>query len=160
MMINYVKIGGQERPIAFGHAVAYDYQDKTGENFNALLIQVSEMFALSAQAMTDAENVPDVELEDAALFLGQERRKTLSTFSVKPMTDVVYYGLLFAHRRKNVPVDFEAADVAEWLFDDNEALTACLRLLMDSLPKAPEDAEAKKKPAPSKQAKQTRKSAK
>jgi hypothetical protein len=67
---------------------------------------------------------------------------------VVPLTDLVYYGMLYAHRREGVAVDFEAADVAGWVFDDAEAMTACLRFLMDSLPQNKGTGDAKKKTMP------------
>jgi len=46
----------------------------------------------------------------------------------------VYYGMLYAHRKEKIAIDFEPADVAGWIFDDPEAMAACVRLLMESLP--------------------------
>lgn len=146
-MITYIKIGGKRRPIAFGYQVSYDYEINTGRNYNALLVAVSDMFARSATAMTGNESDADAqEIEDVAQFMSDERRKAVTEFSVVPLTDLVFYGMLYAHRKERIEVDFEAADVADWIFSDREAMTACLRLLMDASPaKANDDDAAAKK---------------
>lgn len=144
-MISYLNIGGRERPVAFGHAVAYDYEANTGNNYNALLMTVAQMFVSSAEAVAGPDGVPDLEIEAAAILMSEQRRNAVATFSVKPLTDVVYFGMLYAHRRERVEVDFEASDVAEWVFGDTVAMAACMRLLMESLPQN-QDAGAKKKP--------------
>lgn len=151
-MITYIRIGGKQRPVCFGHQVAYDYEFNTGRNYNALLVSVSEMFFKSAAAIGDADAAADMELEAAALLLSEEKKQAVATFSVVPLTDLVYHGMLYAHRREGLEIDFEAADVAGWVFDDPDTMSACMRLMMESLPQNKAAADAKKKttsqPAP------------
>lgn len=146
-MITYIRIGGEQRPVCFGHQVAYDYEFNTGRNYNELLMAVSEMFVKSAAAIAGPDGAPDMEIDEIAILMSEDRKKAIRQFSVVPLTDLVYYGMLYAHRRERIEVTFEAADVAGWVFDDNDAMTACLRLMMDSLPQNKSD-DAKKKPMP------------
>lgn len=144
-MINYVTIGGEQRPVAFGHKVAYDYEINTGKNYNALLVAVSEMFFASAAAVSGADGAADMDIDEIAIHLSEDRKKAVEQFSVVPLTDIVYYGMLYAHRREGIEVDFEPSDVAEWIFGDQAAMNACMRLLMESLP-ANKDAQKKTQP--------------
>lgn len=147
-MITYIRIGGKQRPVCFGHQVAYDYEFNTGKNYNALLVKVSDMFFQSAAAITGPDGAVDMEIDEVAILMSEERKQAITEFSVMPLTDLVYYGMLYAHRREGVEVDFEAADVAGWVFDDPQAMTDCLRLMMESLPQNKPDAGAKKKTTP------------
>lgn len=144
-MITWIRIGGKQRPVCFAYSVAYDYQANTGRNYNELLVQVSEMFFQSAAAVVGPDGAVDMEIDEAAILLSEERKKAVSKFSVVPLTDLVYYGMLYAHRREGIEVDFEAADVADWVFGDQETMNACLRLMMESLPQNRQTADAKKK---------------
>lgn len=144
-MITYIRIGGKQRPVCFGHQVAYDYEFNTGRNYNALLMKVSDMFFQSAAAVAGPDGAADMEIDEVAILMSEERKKAITEFSVVPLTDLVYYGMLYAHRREGIEVDFEAADVAGWVFDDQSAMTDCLRLMMASLPQNKDAAGAKKK---------------
>lgn len=145
-MITYIKIGGRQRPIAFGYKVAYDYEINTGKSYNELLMAVSDMFLQSAAAMTGSETgAEQQDLEDVVQFMGEERRRALSQFSIVPLTNLVYYGMLYAHRKEGLDIDFEASDVAEWIFSDRAAMTSCLRILMDASPSNGADDSASKK---------------
>lgn len=146
-MITYIRIGGKQRPVCFGHQVAYDYEFNTGRNYNALLMAVSEMMFQSAVAVAGNDGAADMEIDEVAILMSEERKKAITQFSVVPLTDLVYYGMLYAHRREGLEVTFEASEVAGWVFDDRETMTACLRLMMESLPQNKTDADAKKKTA-------------
>ena len=153
-MITYIKIGGKRRPISFGYQVSYDYEVNTGRNYNALLMAVSDMFTRSAIAMSGNESdAGEQDIEDVANFIGDERRKAINEFAVVPLTDLVFYGMLYAHRKEGIEIDFEPADVADWVFSDPAAMSACLRLLMDASASQTDKAESAKKNAmgPSKQ---------
>lgn len=143
-MITYIRIGGKQRPVCFGHQVAYDYEFNTGRNYNALLMSVSEMFFQSAAAVAGPDGAVDMEIDELAILMSDERKKAITQFSVVPLTDLVYHGMLYAYRREGLEVNFEASDVAGWVFDDHEAMTNCIRLMMESLPQNKAD-EAKKK---------------
>ncbi len=148
-MITYIRIGGKQRPVCFGHQVAYDYEFNTGLNYNALLVKVSEMFFHSAAAVTGSDGAVDMEIDEVAILLSEERKKAVAEFSVVPLTDLVYYGMLYAHRREGIEVDFEASQVAGWVFDDPNTMSDCIRLLMESLPQNKPGGDAKKKMTPS-----------
>lgn len=111
-------MGGKERPLAFGYEVAYAYEADTGGNYNALIYKIAEEMTKAANAM--GEN---------------DLMAVASAVSVKPITDVVYHGLKYAHRRADLETDFEAEDVAEWLFSNPAAMQACVQALFDSLPR-------------------------
>lgn len=144
-MITYIRIGGKQRPVCFGHQVAYDYEFNTGRNYNALLMGVSDMMFQSAAAITGPDGAADMEIDEVAILLNEDRKRAITNFSVVPLTDLVYHGMVYAHRREGIPLDFEASEVAGWVFDDHQAMTDCLRLMMESLPKTD---EAKKKTMP------------
>lgn len=151
-MITYIQIGGKRRPVAFGYAVAYDYELNTGRNYNDLMVRVSEMMMIAAQIKQDV-SPGEMEIDEAvAIMTNEKTRRAMGAFSVVPMTDATYHGMLYAHRREGLAVDFEASDVAGWLFGDKKAMAACMKLLVDSLPKQgdeedPAPSEAKKKTA-------------
>lgn len=148
-MIDYIKIGGKERPIAFGHRVAYNYEVTTGRNYNALVLQVADMITKSAAAMPGVDPA-GMELEDAATMLHSSGRKAAESFSIVPLTKLTFIGLQYAHRKEGIAVDFEEEDVAEWLFDDPAAMQAVFVCLFESLPKADKaDDEKKSAPRPS-----------
>lgn len=133
-MIQYIRIGGQDRPVAFGHKVSYDYEINTGKSYNELLLRVGETLNASA-ALVPGQSKDLVDIEVAASVLTDpEKRRAVAAFSVVPLTDLVYYGMVYAHRKERIPLDFEAADVAEWLFGDFVAMGVVVRLLFDSLP--------------------------
>lgn len=146
-MIDYIKIGGAERPIAFGHRVAYNYEVTTGHNYNALVLQVADMITKSAAAMPGVDPA-GTELEDAAAMLHSNGRKAAESFSIVPLTKLTFIGLQYAHRKEGVPVDFDEEDVAEWLFDDPAAMQAVFVCLFESLPKGDAEEGSEKKSAP------------
>lgn len=127
-MTTWVKLGGVERPLSFGYAVAYAYESQTGGNYNELLFKVAGEMDQAGQAVVDNDMV-----------------RVATAMHVKPLTDLVYFGLKYAHRKEGVDVDFEVEDVAEWLFSDQAAMTACITALFDSLPKPTGEDAAKKK---------------
>lgn len=132
-MVNWIEIGGKERPVAFGYAVAYAYETQTGGNYNELIYTVAG------------------EMEQAGRAINNNDLNGVATaVHVKPLTDLVFFGLKYAHRKEGVAIDFEAEDVAEWLFSDQAAITACVTALFESLPQpksedAAQPSAAKKK---------------
>lgn len=129
-MAQWVKIGGRERPISFGYEVGYAYEMATGANYNELIMQIAAEITAAGQAMSD-----------------NDLNRVAVAMRVKPLTDVVYYGLKYAHRQERIDIDFEPEDVAGWLFRDQSAIQACVTALFESLPKPGEsdDVPAKKK---------------
>jgi hypothetical protein len=138
-MVNWIKLGGKERPLSVGYEVAKTYEIKTGGNYNAIVVQfVREVRA--AAGLFD-NNTP---IEEVGLSF-------LSALSVTPISSLVYYGLLHGHRREGLNVDFSEDDVIYWIFEDHEALAECIKVLSESLiqRKAGEQGESdetKKKP--------------
>ena len=124
-MVQWVKIGGKERPLAFGYSVAYAYESQTGGNYNELIFKVAGEMEAAGQAMSDNDLV-----------------RVATAMHVKPLTDLVYFGLKYAHRRDGVEIDFEAEDVADWLFSDQNAMQSCVVALFDSLPRPSADGES------------------
>lgn len=124
-MVQWVKIGGKERPLAFGYSVAYAYESQTGGNYNELIFKVAGEMEAAGQAMSDNDLV-----------------RVATAMHVKPLTDLVFFGLKYAHRREGIEIDFEAEDVAEWLFSDQNAMQSCVVALFDSLPRPSADGES------------------
>lgn len=126
-MINWIKLGGQERPLAFGYAVAYAYETQTGGNYNELIFRVASEMEQAGKALSDNDLI-----------------RVATAVHVRPLTDLVFFGLKYAHRKEGIEIDFEPEDVAEWLFTDQEAMQACVTAMFDSLPRPDKD-EPKKK---------------
>lgn len=136
-MVQWVKIGGRERPISFGYEVGYAYEMATGGNYNELIMQIAAEITAAGQAMSD-----------------NDLNRVAVAMRVRPLTDVVYHGLKYAHRREQIEIDFEPEDVAGWLFRDQAAIQACVSALFESLPRPGEsdDESAKKKTVTSRSA--------
>lgn len=132
-MTRWINIGGQDRPLEFSYAVAYDYESDTGGNYNELVFKVAK----EAEAVSLAVASGDL-------------MAIASAMSVKPIADLAYFGLLYAHRNHGITVDFTPRDVAGWLFGDRAAMQAVMITLFESLPKPGEDEGAKKKPTAAK----------
>jgi hypothetical protein len=117
-MVNWIKIGGVERPAVFGYEVAYSYEMATGGNYNQLL------FSIAGQ----------VEESRAGADAGDMLRAA-SALQVKPITDLVFFGLKYGYRKEGMTIDFEVDDVAEWIFTDMSVLQQCITAIFESLPK-------------------------
>lgn len=111
--------------MAFGYSVAYAYESQTGGNYNELIFKVAGEMEAAGQAMSDNDLV-----------------RVATAMHVKPLTDLVYFGLKYAHRREGIEIDFEAEDVADWLFSDQNAMQSCVVALFDSLPRPSADGES------------------
>lgn len=128
-MVNWIELGGKERPLAFGYAVAYAYESQTGGNYNELILRVATELDQAGQAVKD-----------------NDLARVATAMHIKPLTDLVFFGLKYAHRKEGEEIDFEAEDVADWLFSDQRAMQACMAAFFESLPKPDGEAkEAKKK---------------
>lgn len=115
-MTHWIELGGKERPIELNYAIAYDYEEDTGGNYNELVFKVVEEASRVGEAM--AKN----DLKEVAASMG-----------VKNLSDIVYYALLYTHRERSLNVDFAPRDVANWLFSNQEAMTKCLMVVFESL---------------------------
>lgn len=109
--MTYLQIGGQERPILFGFAALYAYEQRTGR-------KALEDFAASA---AQNELTPDA-------------------FSIVFLVDLVHAGLMAGCRKLRQPVDFDEVDVAEWLTDNQEAIAKAMQIFTESFPKAEKNA--------------------
>lgn len=118
-MTTYIRIGGKERPVSFGYSVAYTYESRTGGNYNALIMQIAQEVQAAGEAVSDND-------------LG----RVATAMHVKPIADLVFFGMAHAHRKEGLEVDFEPEDVADWIFGDQNAMTQCMAAFFDSLPKA------------------------
>lgn len=127
-MTQWIKIGGEDRPIEFSYATAYGYESETGGNYNELIFGV----------------VTEVEAVGAAMA-SNDLRAVAAAMRVKPLADLAYYGLVYGYRREKMSVDFGPADVAQWLFSDRTAMQACMTAIFESLPRADGGADTKKK---------------
>lgn len=124
-MVQWVKIGGKERPIAFGWAVAYDYEFQTGGNYiGAVMSLIDEINAIAAVSGSD-------DPADAARIV-----------SVRKITDLVFACLTHAHKEQRIEFPYTVYDVAEWLFTDHEVRGQCILAIMESMPKANADGES------------------
>jgi hypothetical protein len=126
-MVNWIKLGGKERPLAFGYAVAYAYETQTGRNYNELIFQVAAEMEQAGRAMEDNDLL-----------------RVATAVNIRPLTDLVFFGLKYAYRREGMEVDFEAEDVAEWVFGDTQAMHECVTALFESLPRPDKGAPKKK----------------
>lgn len=126
--MNFIKIGGKERPIHFGNEVAYSFQLRTGKKYLAEVNDVltKDLAPIAAEMGTDDTSIAAVNMD------------------VVRLTDLVFGAMVYAHRHEKIEVDFEPEDVGGWLLNDMEALSAAVALLIDSIPmQAPDDAKKK-----------------
>ena len=121
-------MGGVERPVWFGYEVAYTYEAQTGGNYNELLFKVAEDIDKAGQAIADNDIV----------------RAGLS-MRIKPLSDLVYFGMKYAHRKEGMEFNLDVEELAGMLFADNSAVSACITAIFDSLPKPTGEDAAKKK---------------
>ncbi len=121
-MVHYIKIGGKERPVSFGYEVGYSYEMETDGNYNALVYKIVD----GAFAAREALSANDL-------------ARASGTVGVKPLSDVVYFGMKHAHRQEGLEIDFSVEDVAGWIFGSQKTIQACITALMESLPRPSED---------------------
>jgi len=105
--MQYIKIGGRERPILFGMAALYHYEQRTGRK------ALSDFSKMSANPEDETEGI-------SLLFL----------------VDLIYSGLA-AGARKEVPgsvLPFQPEDVAEWVGDDFALIEQVMTIFAESFP--------------------------
>lgn len=132
-MTTWIKLGGKERPMRFTYDAGYKYEEETGGNWNETIFSV----VLASERVKEALAAGD--------FLG-----VASAFSVKPISDLTFFALRYEHRKMGIEIDFEPEDVANWLFSDPPAMSACSAAIHAALPRVQDDDSTKKKPAESK----------
>lgn len=103
--MTYIQLGGEERPILFGFAALYAYEQRTGRKA----------------------------LEDFAGLAAQGANVTES-FSIKFLVDLVLSGLIAGCRKLRQPEDFNEIDVADWLGEDQSLIQQVLKIFTDSFP--------------------------
>lgn len=119
--MTYLYIGGQERPILFGFAALYAYEQRTGRK------ALEDFAGLAAQG----EGMPE-------------------SFSIKFLVDLVLSGLVAGCRKLRQSEDFNEFDVADWLGADQTLIQQVLQIFTDSFPKAEKNAAGPTKPKASK----------
>lgn len=128
-MVHFIELGGVERPVSFGQALAYEYELTTGRSYlrdlQQLFIEISEVAA--------GMNTDDV-------------TTAASQMSVVKFVDLMHCALRLGHRYERQTVGFDAYQVAEWLLGDSEAVSRLVGWLAEANfdPKS-DDGEASKK---------------
>lgn len=122
--MTYISIGGTERPILFGMAALYTYEQRTGRK------ALSDFAALSSG--------PQEAADDPSLMF---------------LVDLIFSGLAAGARKTGLAVDFIAEDVAEWVGNDLPLIERVMRLFVESFPDAKKKeaqpaSAAKPKPKP------------
>lgn len=131
-MIHWIKLGGEERPVCFGYEVARSYELDTGGNYNELLFTIAN----ETQQSFEAYQTGNIAGAVAARRVG-------------PISDLVFAGLKYAYRKEGFVIDFDADDVAGWLFGDTTAMERCITAVFESMPQ-PKSEEGQQQPAASK----------
>ena len=115
--MTYIQLGGEERPILFGFAALYAYEQRTGRK------ALEDFAGLAAQGANVSES-----------------------FSIKFLVDLVLSGLIAGCRKLRQPEDFNEYDVAEWLGEDTALIQQVLKVFTDSFPKHEKNAAGPAKP--------------
>jgi len=103
--MQYIEIGGKERPVLFGFGGLYAYEQRTGR-------RALEDFAKQAAAGPEAPE----------------------SFSIVFLVDLVYCGLLAGCRANRLVEDFSEYDVADWLGSDTGLIEKVLAIFSGSFP--------------------------
>jgi len=114
-MVHYITLGGQERPVCFSYAVAYEYEKQTGHYYEA------DVAALGAQIITAGARAGTDDVATAAREI-----------SMVKFIDILYACLLVGYRKERLRIDFELYDVAEWLTDNRDTVSQFATMLLEA----------------------------
>jgi len=130
MQIQYISLGGKERPVCFSHALAYHYELTTGKSYlRDLDALFQEMVQVAAGANTDNVAV------------------AAQNMSVVRLVDIIHAALTLGARQDRINVEFDQYQVADWLMSDRDAVGILASMLVDANidPGAKQDEDEKKR---------------
>ena len=102
-MIQYIHLGGQDRPITFAYSTAYEYELQTGKSYEKDVAELAgQLIVAGASIGTD----------DVATAVGQ--------ISMVKYIDIAFAALRAGHLKAKTPITFTVHDVADWFGDDKQ----------------------------------------
>jgi len=114
-MIKYIELGGQERPVCFDNSLAYEYELTTGNYYEHDLRALFREIAMAAASIgTDNTDVA----------VGQ--------MSIVKFVDFLHCALRLGYRKTQLPIEFDAYNVADWLLNDGKAVARFTTLLLEA----------------------------
>ncbi len=131
-MTHFIELGEKERPVCFTQALGYEYERTMQRSFLRDLNGLFEQIARVGQAIGTND------VGEAAAGM-----------SVVILVDMAYCALRLGYRREKMEVDFDAYDVADWILNNEPAVSQLTVWLVEAnidTSKKPEPQGSKKKP--------------
>lgn len=114
-MVRYVRLGGQDRPVCFSYAVAYEYERQTGKFYE------QDVQTLAAQVIAAGAEHSTDDVASAARHI-----------SMVKFIDILHACLVVGYRKERMQVDFAPYDVADWLSEDRDTVTEFTAMLLEA----------------------------
>lgn len=115
MIIHYVSVGGNDRPVCFSNALAYHFELTTGKSY------LSELALLFTELGQVASRSGTVDVGVAA-----------AQISVVRFVDIMHSAFVLGARQERIQVDFDQYDVADWLMSDSTAVAQLANMLAEA----------------------------
>lgn len=114
-MLNYIHLGGQDRPITFAYSTAYEYELQTGKSYEKDVAELAgQIIVAGASIGTD----------DVATAVAQ--------ISMVKYIDIAFAALRAGHLKAKIPVTFTVHDVADWFGDDKQKAGQFTEMLLSA----------------------------
>lgn len=123
--MEWIKLGGKDRPIAFKTVMGFIYETKYKRSFQGDFMSLT--LAQVALEAGDMENFG---------------KATEGKTNIVTLANIVWAAFAAGCRRENLPVDFDEFDVLAWLDTDADKTALIIGGIYDSLPR---DRDATKK---------------
>lgn len=126
-MTHYIELGGKTRPVRFGMAGLYEYEQRTGRKALA-------DFGAYLKAVDAAREKALQELGVESITKEQENSIAGECLSFVFAVDLAFSGLSAGCRSEKLPLDFDAYDVADWMMADSESIGDVMQAFSESFP--------------------------
>lgn len=114
-MVHYIHLNGEERPVTFTHAVAYEYEQQTGRSYEADVAELATQVILAGQK---------IGTDDVAA--------AVRTISIVKYVDIMFAAMLVAHRKKGMKVTFTVYDLADWLGEERQVAATLTTMFLEA----------------------------
>lgn len=114
-MTHYITLHGEERPVTFSHAVAYEYELKTGRSYEADVAELAAQVILAGQ------------------HLGTDDVATaVRTISIVKYVDIMFAAMCVGYRKTKRAIDFTVYDLAEWLGEERQVAGTLTTMFLEA----------------------------